>query len=110
MCATRARGRIFTDGHGVEHGGNPGPGDLHVVGQNGPCARRPHHARPRLQVLFQIVRVHFDEAGQQIVALKIDCCRRRAGAGIEIGDHTVAHLHATVNDLVAKDERGVANG
>ena len=62
---------IDPDAERIEHSRDARRGDLRVVSEHG-AADVPLHRRPRHVMGFEIVGVQFNEAGQEIVALKID--------------------------------------
>ena len=67
----------------VEHGGDAGRGALRVM-RHHRRARRPARQRARLHLAFQIVGVHIDDAGNQVIAVQVERARQRRTAGLHI--------------------------
>jgi hypothetical protein len=61
---------IDADADGIEDGGDAEAGDLRVVGDQG-RERRPA-GTAGLQMLFEVIGVEFDAAGEQIMTIEID--------------------------------------
>ena len=91
----RAAGVVVTERQGIEHGGDAAAQHLPVMGQHRRHRRRPAHARPRLEVVLDVVGVDVDQSGDQVVALEIDlgCARVLAGGNQPISNGDIAGHH-----------------
>jgi hypothetical protein len=104
-AAAQALGVGLADAQRVEDGGDAGGGHLGVVRQ-----QRGHlgplHLRARHQVALEVVGVHLDQAGQQVVALEVD--GGHAGvAVVQRGDAAVHHRETALHQLVRQHHAGV---
>src|SRR5690606_5351626 len=89
----------------VEHRGNAGTGNLHVMGmQRRP--RIPEHAGPWPIVVFQVVGMKLHKTRDQVVAIEVLAALRCAG--IDGGNDAVTAEQTSLDDGVSQDDPCVA--
>ena len=90
----------------IEHRGDAGCGDLRVIGHHR-GERMPAHMRARREMAFEVIGVQFDEAGDQMVARKVDAALRRLALA-DLGDAAVIHGQpALLDDAVGEHQPGI---
>ncbi len=99
---------VRADAEGIEHRRDAGRGDLRVIGEHG-AAGVPDHGGTRHEMRLQMIGVHFDEAGQQIVAAEIDAAFR-AGARTDLDDASLFDARKTLDHLGRRNNSGVGDG
>ena len=97
-----------TDRHGIKDGGDAGDSHLRIMCDDR-GRRRPMHARAGRCRAFEIIRMQLDEAGQQIIAFKIDNarCGARAAGRLHFDDAAGAGKKIAKEDSVPGDDLGI---
>ncbi len=98
---------VPADAKGIEHGRDAGRRDLRVIGEHR-AAGVPQHRRARQEMGFEVVRVQFDQARREIVAVEVEALARRV-AFAHLGDAPVLDAHAARKDTGRGDDPGVAD-
>jgi hypothetical protein len=93
------------DAHRVEHGGRASGRQLRVTGENS-VQRIPLHARPRDEVVLEVVGMQLDHARQQVVAAQV--LGDRGSTGADVGDQAVTDQDRAVRDLLPAHDAAIA--
>ncbi len=102
-----AVGRAGADAQCVEDRGHAGGSHLRVMRDH--CGDRvPVALRPWLEVGLDLIRVQFDDAGHEEVAVQVGAGTRRVVG--DLGDDPVLDAQRTVDHFVAHDDAGVGEG
>ena len=91
---------------GIEYRCDARRDNLGVMGEQG-RQHRPCHARTRVQVRLEMIRVKFDKARQQEVAVNV-LAAAPGSAGGDTGDHSVPDGKVAFDDLIRQHDAGVA--
>ncbi len=95
---------VRSDAHRVEDGGDARSGNLHIMRVQRRL-RIPEDARSGPIVIFQVVRVQFDQARDQIIAAEVFALQ--AYASVDARNPARANHQASLDDLVRQHDAGI---
>lgn len=102
-CATAV---VVAERQGIEHRCHSGAKHLPVMRHHRRRRRGPAHARPRLEMMFEIIGMNVDQPRQQVIAFEVDGARHHAL--IDRGNVPVRDFDAAAHRPVRQHDIGVA--